>query len=99
MKTITISEIINEVKNGAHIRKIALCDASRYASNSKGEMTWAVTLVEKAYVSRKDNDEIIENGNKQVNITEFTRILNSMKNKGCACIWIGNKIFKGEVVD
>ena len=99
MKTmISVSEIINEVRNGGHVRKLSLKDASRYAANSKGEMSWATTLVEKAYVNRQEGDEIIQLGNKQVNITELTRILNVMVGKGEVSIWIGNKAFGGELV-
>ena len=99
MKTmISVSEIINEVRNGGHVRKLALKDASRYSANSNGEMSWATTLVETAYVNRQEGDEIIQLGNKQVNITELTRILNDMIGKGKVNIWIGNIDFVGELV-
>ena len=99
MKTISISEVINEVRNGNHVRKIALADASKYAANSKGEMTWATTLVEKKYARLHADDEVVAVGNNEVNITEFVNILSSMKGKGEAIIGIGQNMYYGEIVD
>lgn len=99
MNTISILEVINEVRNGNHVRKIALVDASKYAANSKGRMTWATTLIEKKYARLHANDEVVAVGNKEVNITEFTNILNSMKGKGEAIIGIGQNMYYGEIID
>lgn len=99
MKTISISEVINEVRNGNHVRKIALADASKYVANTKGEMTWATTLVEKKYARLHADDEVVAVGNKEVNITEFANILSSMKGKGEAIIGIGQNMYYGEIVD
>ena len=100
MKTkLSISDIINEVRNGGHVRELVLCKASRYIANAKGDMTWATTLVEAKYVRRREGDEIVQCGNKQVNITQLTSILNEMVGKGEARIWVGNINFKGELTN
>ena len=49
MKKYSISEIVNAVRNGGHVIKLALSDASKYASNSRGEMQWDTSAVEKKY--------------------------------------------------
>lgn len=103
MKTISISEIANEVRNGHHVIKLALEDASKYAANATGEMTWAASLVEKKYAYRHPGDEVVKVGNKEANISELVRILNDMRGKGNAIVWLGGngeiKNFYGEVLD
>lgn len=94
----TISEIINKVKNGAHVRKLALRDASKLIANCKGEYTWNATLVEKSYVERTEGDEVIQLGSKQVNITKLQSILGRMVGNGEAIVWIGGEFLTGEIV-
>lgn len=96
---IQISGIIDEVRNGARVRKIALKDASRYASNAKGEMHFATTLFEKKYVARQNGDEVIKIGTKEVNVSEIIRILTSLKGKGDVALWVGNNVYEGELYD
>lgn len=96
---IQISGIIDEVRNGARVRKIALKDASRYASNAKGEMQFATTLFEKKYVARQNGDEVMKIGTKEVNVSEIIRILTSLKGKGDVALWVGNNVYEGELYD
>ena len=100
MKTkLSISDVINEVRNGGHVRELVLCDASRYIANAKGDMTWATTTVEAKYVRRIEGDEIVQCGNKQVNVSMLTRVLNQMVGRGEVRIWVGNINFKGELTN
>lgn len=99
MNTISISEVISEIRKGNHVNRIVLKDSSRYIANSKGEMSWATTLVEKKYADRQKGDEIVKVDNKEVNITELTRIMNVMRGKGNAHIIIGQRMFFGEIID
>lgn len=78
-----IQDIINEIRNAqAGIISIVLRDASRYAKNAKGEMTWAGTLFTKKYANRQKGDEVIQTGNKETNLSEVERTLRSLIGKG-----------------
>lgn len=99
MEKYSISEIVSAVRNGGHVIKLALSDASKYASNSRGEMQWDTSAVEKKYVYRQEGDEIIQNGNKEVNISELVRILKVMVGRGEAQVRIGSQLFYGEIVE
>ena len=61
---------------------IVLEDASRYAKNSEGPMTWAGTLFTKKYANRSNGDEVIATGNKETNLSEVERVLRSLIGKG-----------------
>lgn len=99
MEKYSISEIVSAVRNGGHVIKLALSDASKYASNSHGEMQWDTSAVEKKYAYRQEGDEIIQNGNKEVNISELVRILKVMVGRGEAQVRIGSQLFYGEIVE
>ena len=80
MKT---SEIINEIrKSQAGILSIVLKDASKYAANAKGEMTWAGTLFTKKYADSQEGDTVIKTGNKETNLSAVERTLTSLIGKG-----------------
>lgn len=61
---------------------IVLMDASRYAANAEGPMTWAGTLFTKKYANRRDGDDVIATGNKETNLSEVERVLLSLVGKG-----------------
>ena len=61
-----IQEVINEIRNSqAGVLSIVLSDASRYAANAEGPMTYAGTLYTKKYANRQKGDEVISTGNKK----------------------------------
>ena len=78
-----IQEVINEIRNNeVGVMSIILADASRYAKNSEGTMTWAGTLFTKKYANRQNGDEVIQTGNKETNLTEVERTLTALIGKG-----------------
>lgn len=94
-----IQEIIDEIrKSEAGIMSIVLADASRYAKNSEGPMTWAGTLFTKKYANRRNGDEVITTGTKETNLSEVERVLRSLIGKGDVQIHLTNmKWINGEV--
>ena len=81
--TMKIQEVINEIRNNeVGVMSIVLADASRYAKNSEGPMTWAGTLFTKKYANRRNGDEVIATGNKETNLTEVERTLTALIGKG-----------------
>lgn len=78
-----IQEVINEIRNNqVGVLSIVLSDASRYAANAVGDMTWAGTLFTKKYANRQKGDEVIQTGSKETNLTEVERVLRSLIGKG-----------------
>lgn len=78
-----IQEVINEIRNNeVGVMSIVLADASRYAKNAKGEMTYAGTLFTKKYANRQNGDEVIATGNKETNLSEVERTLTALIGKG-----------------
>lgn len=78
-----IQEVINEIRNNeVGVMSIVLTDASRYAKNAEGSMTWAGTLFTKKYANRQNGDEVIQTGNKETNISEVERTLTDLIGKG-----------------
>ena len=78
-----IQEVINEIRTAqTGVMSIVLKDASRYAKNAKGEMTYAGTLFTKKYANRRNGDEVIATGNKETNLTEVERTLKALIGKG-----------------
>lgn len=97
-KIMKIQDVINEIRNNQlGVLAIVLKDASRYASNSRGEMTWNGTLFTKAYPSRRAGDEVIKTGNKETNVSEVERVLSSLIGKGEVSVRLMGKWFSGEV--
>ena len=93
-----IQEVINEIRNNQlGVISIVLKDASRYASNSKGEMTFNGTLYTKAYPSRRAGDEVIKTGNKETNVTAVERTLRSLIGKGEVSVRFFGKWISGEI--
>lgn len=101
MKTISINEVLNEVRNGKGLLKITLNDASRYSKNSRGKMDFNTDMWWKKDVDAQKGDEIIALRNKQINVSEIARILRSLVGCGDVTIWIsGEQSYRvGEVVD
>ena len=86
-----IQDVINEIRNSeTGVRAIVLKDASRYAANAKGEMTWIGTLFTKKYANRQKGDEVITTGNKETNLTEVERTLRSLIGKGDVQVYLTN---------
>lgn len=78
-----IQEVINEIRNSqAGVLSIVLADASRYAKNTEGPLTYAGTLFTKKYANRRSGDEVIATGNKETNLTEVERTLTALIGKG-----------------
>ena len=78
-----IQDVINEIRNSqVGVHSIVLADASRYAKNAKGTMTYAGTLFTKKYANRRNGDEVIATGNKETNLTEVERTLTALIGKG-----------------
>jgi len=101
MKTITIQQVINEIKNSeSGIMSIVLTDSSRYAKNSNGSLTYAGTLFTKKCVNSQPGDEVIMTGNKQTNLSEVERVLTSLMGKGEVQVRLMNGTWlTGEVVE
>lgn len=101
MKTISINEVLNEVRNGKAILKITLNDASRYADNARGKMDFNPDMWWKKNVNAQKGDEIIARGSKQINASEIARILRTLVGCGDVTIWVsGEQTYRvGEVVD
>ncbi|WP_418193832.1 hypothetical protein, partial [Alistipes shahii] len=100
--TISISEILNIVRSGHIVNTIKLLDASRYAGNSNGEMSFNSTLWYKKYVAMRDqNDEVLTMAGKEINVSEIGRILSQLIGKGDVYVWIsGEECARvGEVVE
>lgn len=99
LEIMKIQEIIDEIrKSEAGIMSIVLADASRYAKNSEGPMTWAGTLFTKKYANRRNGDEVITTGTKETNLSEVERVLRSLIGKGDVQIHLTNmKWINGEV--
>lgn len=82
-RVMKIQEVINEIRNSqAGVLSIVLTDASRYAANSVGPMTYAGTLYTKKYANRQKGDEVIATGNKETNLTAVERTLTALVGKG-----------------
>ena len=96
---VSISEVINEVRNGNHVNMIDMLNTYEYAASSNGMLSLAITLVEKKHARLHADDEVVTVGDKEVNITELANIMDSMRGKGDAYIVIGRKVFFGEIVD
>jgi hypothetical protein len=78
-----IQEVINEIRNNqVGVLSIVLADASRYAKNAEGPLTYAGTLFTKKYANRRSGDEVIATGNKETNLTEVERTLTALIGKG-----------------
>ena len=73
-----LSEIINEVRNGKFVFGVKVISPVGYDKNVE-EITIADTLYCKKSVNRQSGDEVVVVGNKEFNISEFERILNSYK--------------------
>lgn len=82
-RTIKIADVIDTIrKNEVGVMSIVLEDASRYASNAKGELTCAGTLFTKKYANRQEGDEVIQTGNKETNLSAVERQLRTFMGKG-----------------
>ena len=94
-----IKDVISEINSSkTGVRAIKLMDASRYAANATGVMTFNGTLYTKMYATRRKGDEVIQTGNKVTNLTEVERTLRSLVGKGDAIVWLTNgAIMNGEV--
>lgn len=78
-----IQEVINEIRNNhVGVLSIVLADASCYAKNAEGPLTYAGTLFTKKYANRRKCDEVISTGNKETNLTEVERTLTALIGKG-----------------
>lgn len=97
MKTIKISEIIDNAKNGA-IPSVKLLDASRYAANVEGEMIVNTDLFYSGRVyAYMPDDELIKFGKKTLNVSELRRILEKFIGKGEVRISTKDKMYEGEI--
>ncbi len=92
MDKIFISEVLGKVRNGARVRSL-------YVETGERREDYAVTLFEKKYTRRRSGDEVIQAGNKEVNISELGRILASLQGKGLVTIWLDGNILKGAIED
>lgn len=92
MDKISISEVLGKVRNGARVRSL-------YVETGKRREDYAVTLFEKKCAMRRPGDEVIQSGNKEVNISELGRILASLQGRGQVTIWLDGKILKGAIED
>jgi len=82
--TRSISSIIDKIRSKeVGIQSIIVADARRYAKNATGSLTYAGTLYTKKHVNTlNDDDEVIETGNKQTNLSEVERTLLALAGKG-----------------
>ena len=82
-RTIKIADVIDTIrKNEVGVMSIVLEDASRYAANAKGELTYVGTLFTKKYANRQEGDEVIQTGNKETNLSAVERQLRTFMGKG-----------------
>lgn len=94
-----IQDVINEIRNSqSGVMSIVLKDASRYAANAEGEMTYAGTLYTKKYAYKRNGDNVIQTGNKETNLTAIERTLNELIGKGEVQVRLLNgKWMNGEI--
>lgn len=94
-----IQDVINEIRNNhVGVRQIVLSDASRYASNAVGPMTYDGSLYTKKYASRQNGDEVITTGNKETNLSAIERTLTALVDKGeVKVLLMNNKWIAGDV--
>lgn len=100
--TISISEVLDLVRGGRVVNTIKLLDASRYASNARGEMDFNSTLWHKKYADKRDqNDEVMTLNGKEINVSEIGRILSQLIGRGEVYVWISGeeRARVGEIVE
>lgn len=100
MGTIKITEILENARKGKIPFSLKLVDASRYASNSVGELTVNTDIFYSGRVH--DNfptDELIIFDKKTLNVSELQRILKQFIGRGEVRISTKDGIYQGEVKD
>lgn len=88
---ISIDSVVARALNGEIVVSLVLEDASRYASNTTGEMTINADIWYSAKTHAYDKDDrVIEIGKKRYNVDELRRRLETLKGKGPVRIMIAN---------
>lgn len=95
----TAFDVFAEVLKGNHINNLEICDSSRYIPGSFGSFKWRTDLVEAKWVRRRNGDAILHNNGLSVNISELIRILSVMIGRGQVSVQVGDKCFKGQLVN
>lgn len=100
MKTIEISKIMDAARNGLPVTTLKLRDASRAISNAAGDLTINTDIFFSARVRNYyADDEIIEVGNKRLNLSEMQRQLSRFIGKGLVYFVQDGRAFEGELVE
>lgn len=92
---ISINKILNAARKGARITALR-------AKYNGVEEDWAITLFTKKHVVHQPNDEVIQTGNKEFNISELGRILHgikSRKGKWLVKFWLNDGVVEGYLAD
>ena len=99
--TLKIQDVTNYIREKqVGINAIVLEDASRYASNARGEMTCVGTLFTKKYMQNPYvKAEVIQTGNKETSITAVEEQLKVFIGKGNVIVkFLDGTRMEGEVV-
>lgn len=99
--TLKIQDVTNYIREKqVGINAIVLEDASRYASNARGEMTCVGTLFTKKYMQNPYvKAEVIQTGNKETSITAVEEHLKVFIGKGNVIVkFLDGTRMEGEVV-
>lgn len=99
--TLNIQDVTNYIREKqVGINAIVLEDASRYASNARGEMTCVGTLFTKKYIQNPYvKAEVIQTGNKETSITAVEEQLKVFIGKGNVIVkFLDGTRMEGEVV-
>lgn len=100
MKTIEISKIMDAARNGHPVTTLKLRDASRAISSAAGDLTINTDIFFSARVRNYyADDEIIEIGNKRLNLSEMQRQLSRFIGKGLVYFVQDGRAFEGELVE
>lgn len=100
MKTININDIIDRALRGEIVHKLTLLDASRYASNARGQMSINTTIFHSSRVSEVEpGDRVLSIGKKYYNVDTLRRCLEALCDKGNVSIWIGQEVLLGNLTN
>ncbi len=97
MDKISISEVLERVRKGERVHRFYV----ENVTNRVFRHDYATTLFERKFIDSRSGDEVIQLGNKRVNVTELGRLLSCARkyDYGMAHIWIGEQVLVGEFCD
>ena len=97
-KNLSIEFVKDIIRKGGDLQSFRLTDASHYAANATGDLTFATTLFCRKYVNKSQGDEVVTIGNKEFNLTTFGEQLQNLEGKGEVELIIDGEWYCGNVV-